>query len=191
MSGLGPLVYRVATRAEDVRVEAQSRRQRHSLRNRLGSIRNAAFFLARKLHDDWKQAEPRLPEFLELIQSEVALAEELLQRPSDSLCDCDVSLESAIPLALFSRGISHSYTIESTPNQASIDLAASLCLVMDTEVKQPVSVEREGATTRMLVRCQLPEDSCEVAGARYLFALLGAEVARGEHSLIISLRNSR
>ncbi|MCB9588274.1 MAG: hypothetical protein H6718_22900 [Polyangiaceae bacterium] len=187
MSGVGFLVYRVSARAEQVRAEAQSRRQRHNLRNRLGSIRNAAFFLSRKLHPDWKQSEPRLPEFLELIQSEVALAEELLKRPSDSLCDFEVSTEVAVALALFALGLEPACTPSCIPNQATIDLAAALCLLADVEVRHPVSVEQAGTTVRLLVRSQHAEDSFEVEGARYLFDLLGAETTRGERGLTITL----
>jgi signal transduction histidine kinase len=55
---------------------------RHDLRNRLGSIRNANFYLRRrvqKLAPDVSTADPRVPEFFALIASELEATEQIMQ----------------------------------------------------------------------------------------------------------------
>src|SRR4051794_38903019 len=52
---------------------------RHDLRNKLGSIRNAAFYVGRKLQKaapELAAADPRVPEFLSMIGREITSAEE-------------------------------------------------------------------------------------------------------------------
>jgi signal transduction histidine kinase len=55
---------------------------RHDLRNRLGSIRNANFYVRRKLQKiapDLGTSDPRLPEFLALIAAEVDATEKIME----------------------------------------------------------------------------------------------------------------
>lgn len=55
---------------------------RHDLRNRLGAIRNANFYVRRKLQKlvpDLGTLDPRLPEFLALIATEVDSTEQIVQ----------------------------------------------------------------------------------------------------------------
>lgn len=54
---------------------------RHALRNRLGSIRNAAYYLRRKVENDTKLAQdvPRVPRFFRLIEDEVDAANQLIE----------------------------------------------------------------------------------------------------------------
>ena len=52
---------------------------RHDVRNKLGSVRNAAFFIERKLQrENLLQDDPRTQEFLKLIATELDRANELL-----------------------------------------------------------------------------------------------------------------
>jgi signal transduction histidine kinase len=62
---------------------------RHGLRNKLAAIRNAAFYLRKKV----ESADPRVGQMLGLIETELASTEELLQSrlpPADPLAHCDV-----------------------------------------------------------------------------------------------------
>jgi hypothetical protein len=68
----------IGARSAEAIASAKSSHVRHGLRNRLGSIRNAAFFLRRRARPEWLEAEPRLAEFLDLIQSEATASEALL-----------------------------------------------------------------------------------------------------------------
>jgi signal transduction histidine kinase len=55
---------------------------RHDLRNKLGSIRNASFYVGRKIQKaapDLVTADPRVPTFLALIGTELDAAEHILQ----------------------------------------------------------------------------------------------------------------
>lgn len=72
----------IGARAAEAIASAKTSHLRHGLRNRLGSIRNAAFFLRRKARPEWIEAEPRLAEFLDLIQAEASAGEVLLAESS-------------------------------------------------------------------------------------------------------------
>lgn len=72
----------IGARAAEAIASAKSSHLRHGLRNRLGSIRNAAFFLRRRARPEWLEAEPRLAEFLDLIQAEASAGEVLLAETS-------------------------------------------------------------------------------------------------------------
>jgi signal transduction histidine kinase len=55
---------------------------RHDLRNRLGAIRNASFYVRRrlqKLAPDVGTSDPRVPEFLTLIPTEIDAAEQIMK----------------------------------------------------------------------------------------------------------------
>jgi signal transduction histidine kinase len=53
---------------------------RHDVRNRLGSIRNMAYFVAKRVNgSELVKGEPRIAEFLSRIESEVQLADEIME----------------------------------------------------------------------------------------------------------------
>ena len=77
---------------------------RHDLRNRLGNIRNAAFWLRRRFEGVPQSEDPRVATFFSLIDEEVFAADGLLERlherfpPDHGLADVDplVAVEQAV-----------------------------------------------------------------------------------------------
>ncbi|QSQ20869.1 HAMP domain-containing histidine kinase [Pyxidicoccus parkwayensis] len=79
MSGRGDLQARERSAVADVVASTL----RHDLRNKLASIRNASFYLMRQMKktEVWS-ADPRVETFFQLIEKELASAEELLSKRS-------------------------------------------------------------------------------------------------------------
>ncbi|WP_394827021.1 hypothetical protein [Pendulispora albinea] len=77
---------------------------RHDLRNRLGNIRNAAFWLRRRFEGVRESEDPRVATFFSLIDEEVFAADGLLERlherfpPDHALADIDplVAVDQAV-----------------------------------------------------------------------------------------------
>lgn len=121
---------------------------RHALRNRLGSIRNAAYYLRRKVENETRLAQdvPRVPRFFRLIEDEVDAANQLI--------------ESHLPGV---SGVAHPPACELAP---AVDLLAR-------EAMFPVSLEWLGGPDALVsidpqelqvaLMCLL-ENACEAAG---------------------------
>lgn len=81
--------------AEAAQIEEVRASLRHSLRNRLGAVRNAAFYLRRRVDSTALPAEDaRVPRFFDMIDSEVTAATQLL----DSKAPPEVPRGASAPL---------------------------------------------------------------------------------------------
>lgn len=105
MSAGGAKVGRIAPLERAAVAEEVASVVRHDLRNRLASIRNAVYFLDKKLGQGSSDQDPRIARFLTLIQEQVASANEILSERAthDGLFGAergDVSLEPLVARAL-------------------------------------------------------------------------------------------
>jgi CheY-like chemotaxis protein len=79
---------------------------RHDLRNRFSSIRNASYYLMRQVRktDLW-QADPRVESFFQLIERELAAAEELLSARSLALPSAEPG--AVVPCEVAAQALEH------------------------------------------------------------------------------------
>ena len=134
---------------------------RHDLRNKLGSLRNAAFFLKRKLDGQpvW-QEDARVPRFFQIIESELAAADQIVASGlSEALTDLrptrvDVAAvvrdaiemrATAAAAALSSEVEPDSHHVTASPDE----LAVAIRCLLDNAIE---SVAAAGGG-RVAVRC--------------------------------------
>jgi signal transduction histidine kinase len=137
-------------------VEEATSRVRHDLRNKLGSIRNAAFFMKRRLSktEEWS-ADPRLDAMATLLESDVTVANELLE-PRDGRLHSRHAAK-VDPAACAARAVEHARV--ATGIQFQLDLP-------------PAEVVADAAEISVAVRC-LVENAAEAMNGGGVVILRG------------------
>lgn len=113
---------------------------RHDLRNKLGAIRTAAAYLRVRLDGAEELAnDPRIPVFLDLIDREIASANQMLEPASVEVPKANVDVQRCVTLALGSL---------------RAELEAPTAPAVETDIEQATVVADEGELA-MAIRCLL------------------------------------
>lgn len=144
---------------------------RHDVRNRIASVRNLAFFVRRKLsQEDAPERDPRVPEFLSKIESEVSRTDEVIDtwsarsQAARSHAPERVAVASCVRLAFDCARLPPSVGLELSPPSEPLEVEADRealafalrCLLENAaeamgEGVVCLSVERVGDVCRLIV----------------------------------------
>lgn len=148
-------------------VEELGSKVRHKVRNKLGSVRNAAFFIRRSLEKSTTPVPPRLHTFFQLIDDELCAADQTLGQPRLRAAD-----GTSPPRVLLRDCIDSALSFRPPPPQVSVVVNCA----------PELALTGSGEELCVALLC-LIDNACEAAAPAGRVAI--AAVAAPEHIVVV------